>query len=566
MPGNDRIPSDIQMNINILKRYLDDNKIKPDIKEKIREVIDMYKNRSLKNFASASKMVKLLASKYKQSIDKGLRLYNEIARKLMKIRIILYRKGRDHEINNPVRRRKYMNKLLPDYKAFWTGYINVLARLEDMTRYVGNTIKKPAPNSSEADKLAWTNLIKIITTNQDIERYIYENDSGDGVGAVLILDYHVLPNISAISPVANRQRSIQKTNINFSYRINPLNLNAANLKEAIGNGLCQKFYRNNECWINALYAKYKDTLLSPDKKRYLITRDMIYQIINKTDVSVREGLNVHDLLPFFEKYKIQVRVFDVYRKLIFKYDPPSINYHNKPFYVLNDGDHIYLLDDNLHTLKEKMHTDDDTEGVTLPISHNYYINTKPNNIMYIMIDEVEDFFKKIKDLCIDYEDQSVIVNAIHRGDDLNHLLWQIIKEYEYMPSVEFNAGNITDIGLSFNNKKIMVFIKQQQLVKNEIDGLVKLDNEQTYNNLSNAFSDFKFKVLRNEHKSYYNQEDLEIYSECRTVANTGIMNIIHNIANTVEIDVSKAYSSAFCKITKIQIFTFFDKWQEYSGE
>ena len=44
------------------------------------------------------------------------------------------------------------------------------------------------------------------------------------------------------------------------------------------------------------------------------------------------------------------------------------------------------------------------------------------------------------------------------------------------------------------------------------------------------------------------------------------MNIIHNIANTVEIDVSKAYSSAFCKITKIQIFTIFGKWQEYSGE
>ena len=41
-----------------------------------------------------------------------------------------------------------------------------------------------------------------------------------------------------------------------------------------------------------------------------------------------------------------------------------------------------------------MHTDDDTEGVTLPISHNYYINTKPNNIMYIMIDEVEDFVQE----------------------------------------------------------------------------------------------------------------------------------------------------------------------------
>ena len=120
----------------------------------------MYKNRSLNKSAAASQVLKLLARRYRQSIDKGLGLYNEIARQLMKIKIILYRKGRDQEKNNPVRRRKYMNKLLPDYKACWIGYINVLARLEDMTRYVGNTIKKPAPNSSEADHVSWTNLLK----------------------------------------------------------------------------------------------------------------------------------------------------------------------------------------------------------------------------------------------------------------------------------------------------------------------------------------------------------------------------------------------------------------------
>ena len=47
-----------------------------------------------------------------------------------------------------------------------------------------------------------------------------------------------------------------------------------------------------------------------------------------------------------------------------------------------------------------MHTDDDTEGVMLPITHDYYTNTKPNNVMYIMTDDVEDFIKKIEDLCI----------------------------------------------------------------------------------------------------------------------------------------------------------------------
>ena len=79
---------------------------------------------------------------------------------------------------------------------------------------------------------------------------------------------------------------------------------------------------------------------------------------------------------------------------MFFYDPPSINNHNRPFYVLNDGDHIFLLDNELKTLEQKMHTDDDKEGVTLPISHNYYINTKPSIIMYIMIDEVDDFLQE----------------------------------------------------------------------------------------------------------------------------------------------------------------------------
>ena len=84
MPGNNRIPSDIQMNINILNKIFRRQQDQTWNQRKNREVIDMYKNRSLKNVASASKMVKLLASKYKQSIDKGLRLYNEIARKIMK--------------------------------------------------------------------------------------------------------------------------------------------------------------------------------------------------------------------------------------------------------------------------------------------------------------------------------------------------------------------------------------------------------------------------------------------------------------------------------------------------
>ena len=81
---------------------------------------------------------------------------------------------------------------------------------------------------------------------------------------------------------------------------------------------------------------------------------MICQLINETVVSVRESSNVQVFLPrFAKKYQMQIRTFDVYKKLIFEYGPPSINDHNRSFYVLNDGDHIYSLDDNLHTLNRK---------------------------------------------------------------------------------------------------------------------------------------------------------------------------------------------------------------------
>ena len=184
-----------------------------------------------------------------------------------------------------------------------------------------------------------------------------------------------------------------------------------------------------------------------------------------------------------------------------KYDPPANHRHNPPFYVLNDGDHICTLDHELKSLQRRL--EEEGDKTVLTVSNNYYINPNPKPIKYIMINDIDDLFIQMKEINKNNTtDEGIIINAIHRGDDLPHLLWQIVKENKYIPHVEFTATNITDIGLSFNSNKIMVFIKQQQLVKNEIDGIVKLENAQTYNDLSQTFTDLKFKILRNEHKSY----------------------------------------------------------------
>ena len=83
---------------------------------------------------------------------------------------------------------------------------------------------------------------------------------------------------------------------NYTYIHTELDLTKDNFKEAIENNN----YIKDECWINTLYDLYKDNLLSPNKQRYRITRDVILSTINKTEENVKYGLTI-DVLPFFGK-------------------------------------------------------------------------------------------------------------------------------------------------------------------------------------------------------------------------------------------------------------------------
>ena len=106
--------------------------------------------------------------------------------------------------------------------------------------------------------------------------------------------------------------------------------------EAIRN----KNHTENECWINSIYDFYKDTLLSENKRKQ-ITRATILNDIGMTEDTIKHGISVNNILPFFVKYKLQLRVFDIFDKLIFMYDPPIRNHHNKIMYCLIKGNHVY---------------------------------------------------------------------------------------------------------------------------------------------------------------------------------------------------------------------------------
>ncbi|MFM7978307.1 MAG: hypothetical protein ACKPKO_03245, partial [Candidatus Fonsibacter sp.] len=130
-----------------------------------------------------------------------------------------------------------------------------------------------------------------------------------------------------------------KVAIQFHYCSHQLNLNKRTFRNALHKGN----HHVSECWVNTLYDNYEQTLPRPDKQHNLITRETILEVLGRTEDKIKEVLTIKEVLPFFKKYKLKLRVYDVFYNLIHKYDPDVPNFNHRPFYCVTDGDHIYTF-------------------------------------------------------------------------------------------------------------------------------------------------------------------------------------------------------------------------------
>ena len=92
-----------------------------------------------------------------------------------------------------------------------------------------------------------------------------------------------------------------------------------------------------------------------------------------------------------------------------------------------------------------------------------------------------------------------------------------------------------------------------------------VDSEEVYNNMNVAMCTLNSKLFLKSHLSYYTSKDLEVLDSYRTKPICGnIYQLPTN--NVIEIDVSKAYTAAFCEISEIPIFNEFDAFRPYENE
>ena len=348
----------------------------------------------------------------------------------------------------------------------------------------------------------------------------------------------------------------------------PLDPEFETFKEAIN----VKHYKENECWFNTITGWYKDTLMGEKRReKNRLTKESMLKLMDKTEDDFKtNGASIQDMVPVFEHYGIQVRIFNSFIKPIFKYSPTKYNHHIPTSYALVKKNHIYTANDNLQMLRQ-MVVIRENQDVSVKASPDYHINENDEPTECKMIQSLNDL-KKFRE-----KDSYTL---IYDGNDLTQLLYES-KMAGYEPQVRFTGCIVSDSFFKFYIKKksIRYRIKTQNLVTSSVDGTITVRTEQIYNKMSKAMYEFNKALFNPLHKSYYNETDIQILKECRTIPPVGEINKFYKVFNqrtekyerygfmsetTTEIDVRKAYTHAFNQITEIPVFNQFDIWKQFS--
>ena len=179
---------------------------------------------------------------------------------------------------------------------------------------------------------------------------------------------------------------------------------------------------------------------------------------------------------------------------------------------------------------------------------------------------------------------------VHKDNNLTEVLYQF-KKVGYEPYIRYRAGQISELKIKFTyksadtrkiirrktqpyniptqtlekDKTITSTVSTQDLSKDTIERDISTNMEDKYNRIVEAMFNFTKKLFSSSHMSQYDNVDIEILDECRTVVPLGYLDKNIDVNELVEIDRTKAFTWAFNQITSIPIFNAFDSWKACDG-
>ena len=286
---------------------------KPAQKGNVDKVIALYEERKIEKFKTAEDIIlKLLSTRpaaglkliekydeYKSAKGKtpGTKLKPQKVKPIIveqitrcSLFVILYvedtkKQDEDDKLYKRIRTFKGLRQLVAQNFELTLPQLGI-QRLESLKCALHINIEGTAGNDF------WS-LVKYLSLNKEFKDISAVQCGYLKALYIIKIDYPDEAEAEQYIPKQNLSRDTTKSSCYYQYINTELDLTADTLHAALVN----KAYTENECWINTLYDNYKDTLLSL-KKRKVITRESILQILNKTEDDIKNGLSINDVIPF----------------------------------------------------------------------------------------------------------------------------------------------------------------------------------------------------------------------------------------------------------------------------
>ena len=354
-------------------------------------------------------------------------------------------------------------------------------------------------------------------------------------------------------------------------------------KETVKEAIQNNNHKENECWINHLLETYEGTELTREKRGSLaktLSRKKILELLNTTEEDIHEyGISINNMKKVFQFFSIPVKLYNYQSQLIFQYIPSNYgNGHRKRiFTALIKNNHIYPINAN----QERLCQLSGQPSFEFTASKNFYITDKTEPPKYKMFSHIDELLK------LTGKDEYYLV---HKDNNLTEVLYQF-KKVGYEPYIRYRADRISELKIKFTyksadtrkiirrkaqpyniptktfeeDKTITYIISTQDLSKDTLERDIDADTEEKYNRIAEAMFIFNKKLFSSSHMSQYDDVDIEILDECRTVVPLGYLDKNIDVNELVEIDRTKAFTWAFNQITKIPIFNAFDSWKVWDG-
>ena len=619
----------IQKNINILNSIRDRNRnrVPTSILQKINNIISLYEDRRITQLTTAENLIKGIATNNEKQRTKGLKQYDKAvekyedkepitermretagkareAKKVKNVRVRLRQKtkaslasrlvriARERGIGNKrksysVEYMLYSTEVIGEIKrgkkinglAYYPMFSKGQSRIANLKvdAFIETLVKRTI--TKQFEKPLFRKVMMFLKTDLQLKDMM--PDMIDYIDAIQILKVIEVDDDGKDYDIEDEGLK-DTTNIsiyNF-YHQTLIDAEKETLKEAIQNNN----YRDNECWINHLLETYEGTELTREKRGSLaktLSRKKILELLNTTEEDIHEyGISINNMKKVFQFFNLPVKLYNYQCQLIFQYFPSNYGkgHSKRIFTALIKNNHIYPINANQDRLSQ---VDGKEKSLDIKVSKKFYITDKTAPPKYKMFSHIDELLK------LTDQDEYYL---IHKDNNLMEVLYQF-KKVGYEPYIRYRAGKISDLKIKFTyksadtkkiirrkaqpyniptktfeeDKTITYIISTQDLSKDTLERDIDADTEEKYNRIAEAMFIFNKKLFSSSHMSQYDDVDIEILDECRTVVPLGYLDKNIDVNELVEIDRSKAFTWAFNQITKIPIFNAFDSWKAWDG-